>query len=133
MGYGDIGTSTNLERIFTSIVMLMGVIAFSFMNGALSNIISNYDTTNAIYQEKVVVLNRIHRDYSLPENLYIRLIKSLQYVHQKSMEDVNTFVDELPHKLKIEVSLYIYEERYKNIMFFQGKSPSLISWLCPLL
>lgn len=133
MGYGDIGTSTNLERIFTSIVMLMGVIAFSFMNGALSNIISNYDTTNAIYQEKVVVLNRIHRDYSLPENLYIRLIKSLQYVHQKSMEDVNTFVDELPHKLKIEVSLYIYEERYKNIMFFQGKSPSFISWLCPLL
>ena len=98
--------------------MLMGVIAFSFMNGALSNIISNYDTTNAIYQEKVVILNRIHRDFKLPENLYVRLIKSLQYVHQKSMEDINTFVDELPHKLKIEVSLYIYEERYKNIMFF---------------
>jgi len=34
------------------------------------------------------------------------------------MEDINTFVDELPHKLKIEVSLYIYEERYKNIIFF---------------
>lgn len=66
-----------MERIFTSIVMLMGVIAFSFMNGALSNIIANYDTSNAIYQEKLVMLNRIHRDYSLPENLYIRLIKSL--------------------------------------------------------
>ena len=49
------------------------------------------------------------------------------------MMEINKFVDELPHKLKIEVSLYIYEERYRNIIFFQGKSPSFISWLCPLL
>lgn len=49
------------------------------------------------------------------------------------MNDINLFVDDLPHKLKIEVSLYIYEERYKKIKFFQGKSPSFISWLCPLL
>ena len=113
--------------------MLLGVIAFSFLNGALSNIISNYDTTNAIYQEKLVILNRIHRDYNLPENLYIRLIKSMQYVHQKNLNDLNNFVEDLPHKLKIEVSLYIYEERYKTISFFKGKSPSFISWLCPLL
>lgn len=113
--------------------MLIGVVAFSFLNGALANIISNYDTTNAIYQEKVVVLNRIHRDYNLPEDLYIRLMKSLNYETSKDLKDTNKFVDELPHKLKIEVSLYIYEERYKKIKYFQGKTPSFISWLCPLL
>lgn len=49
------------------------------------------------------------------------------------MNEINLFVDDLPHKLKIECSLYIYEERYKKIRFFQGKTPSFISWLCPLL
>jgi hypothetical protein len=39
VGYGDIGTTNNLERIFCSMIMLLGVIAFSFLNGALSNII----------------------------------------------------------------------------------------------
>jgi hypothetical protein len=71
-----------------------------------------------MYQEKIVILNRIHRDFNLPENLYIRLLQSLNYVNQKNLDDLNNFVEDLPHKLKIEVSLYIYEERYKSIKFF---------------
>jgi len=39
----------------------------------------------------------------------------------------------LPHKLKIQISLYIYEGRYKRVRFFQDKSSSFISWICPLL
>lgn len=46
---------------------------------------------------------------------------------------MNQFVEELPHKLKMQVSLYIYEQRYSRINFFKGKSPSFILWLCPLL
>lgn len=42
-------------------------------------------------------------------------------------------MQDLPHKLKIEVSLYIYEDRYNKIKFFKGRTPSFISWLCPLL
>jgi len=45
-------------------------------------------------------------------------MKSLNYEVRQDLKDTNTFVDDLPHKLKIEVSLYIYEERYKKIKFF---------------
>lgn len=47
VGYGDIGGSNNLERFFCAIMMIIGVIAFSFANGSLASIISNYDSTNA--------------------------------------------------------------------------------------
>ena len=39
VGYGDIGGSNNLERLFCSLAMLVGVIAFSFANGSLASII----------------------------------------------------------------------------------------------
>ena len=50
------------------------------------------------------------------------------------MNEVNDFIDDLPHKLRIETALYIYEDRYSKMKFLQeNSSPSFISWLCPLL
>lgn len=39
VGYGDIGGSNSYEKIFCSIVMIIGVISFSMANGALASII----------------------------------------------------------------------------------------------
>ena len=47
---------------------------------------------------------------------------------------MNNYIEGLPHKLKIEVSLYIYEKRYQKIKFFHDRhQASFISWMCPLL
>ena len=43
VGYGDISGSNMLERIYATILMLIGVISFSFANGSLASIISNSD------------------------------------------------------------------------------------------
>ena len=43
VGYGDLSASTTVERIFCIILMLAGVTAFTFISGALSSILSNYD------------------------------------------------------------------------------------------
>ena len=59
VGYGDISGGNNAERAFCSFVMLVGVFAFSFANGSLASIMSNYDQTNAVYQEKMNVLDKI--------------------------------------------------------------------------
>ena len=49
VGYGDISANNETELIFCSILMLVGVISFSFANGALASIISNSDAANAKY------------------------------------------------------------------------------------
>ena len=43
------------------------------------------------------------------------------------------FLEHIPHKLRVEVNLYIHESRYKKIKFFKNKSNSFISWICPFL
>ena len=42
-------------------------------------------------------------------------------------------MSDLPHKLKIEISLYLHEKTYKKIFFLHDKSVSFIAWICPLL
>ena len=42
-------------------------------------------------------------------------------------------MDDLPHNLKIELSLYLHEETYKMMGFLKDKSMSFITWICPLL
>ena len=49
VGYGDISGTNNLERMFCSLMMVVGVVSFSFANGSLASIISSYDSKNAYY------------------------------------------------------------------------------------
>ena len=51
VGYGDISGTNTAERIFCAITMVVGVIAFSFVNGALASIISESDQAYAKIQE----------------------------------------------------------------------------------
>lgn len=43
------------------------------------------------------------------------------------------FMEDLPPKLKIQLSMYIHEARYNKIKFLHNKTHSFISWLCPML
>ena len=38
----------------------------------------------------------------------------------------------MPHKLKLELSVYIYQQTYESLNFLKGKSSSFIAWICPL-
>lgn len=44
VGYGDITPTNTLERIYGCLLMLIGVLSFTFISGALSSILSSYDT-----------------------------------------------------------------------------------------
>ena len=44
---------------------------------------------------------------------------------------MNEFVEELPETLRLQASLYIYEDRYANIRFLANKEVEFIAWLCP--
>ena len=59
VGYGDITAQNTGERIICILLMIVGVIAFSFATGSLSSIISNYDSSQAKLKEKIATLNDI--------------------------------------------------------------------------
>lgn len=59
VGYGDISATNTYERLFCIVLMFVGVSCFTFISGALSSILSNYDQSQAAYQEKLLHLNKL--------------------------------------------------------------------------
>ena len=49
VGYGDISATNTYERLFCIVLMFVGVSCFTFISGALSSILSNYDQSQAAY------------------------------------------------------------------------------------
>jgi hypothetical protein len=96
VGFGDLSASTPTEKVFCILIMIIGVMSFSFASGSLASILQNYDTQNAKFLEKVVILNRIYKEYFLPLDLYQKLKQSLKYNYNQDTEDLNNFVEELP-------------------------------------
>lgn len=78
VGYGDISGGTKLEKIFCIFTMVIGVVAFSFASGTLSSILQNYDEQNAKQEDKMNILRKLQKDYSLPLDLYTRIKQSIR-------------------------------------------------------
>ena len=133
VGYGDISATNNIERIFCIITMLAGVILFNMAASIFTKLLQTYDTTNANFQEKVVILNRIYKDFFMPLKLYERVKKSLKYKQKKDIDDMAEFLEDLPQGLRLEVSLFVHESTYRKIIFLKDRSSSFIAWICPLL
>jgi len=52
VGYGDISGTNTGERIICCLLMIMGVLFFTYTSGAITNIITNEEEENKKYQEK---------------------------------------------------------------------------------
>ena len=133
VGYGDIGPVNVSEKIMCILLMIIGVISFSLGTGALSSIISSYDSTLAKLQEKMASLHNIRVEYNLEPELVKKLTKTVRFNHSKKSRDFYLFMEELPYKLKVELAMEIHKKIYKTVIFFQDKDKNFIAWLSTML
>jgi hypothetical protein len=59
VGYGDMYAKTNAERVFCLGLMILGVSIFTYISGALTSIITVLDETDAVYEQKIMFLNKL--------------------------------------------------------------------------
>jgi len=83
VGYGDITAISLSEKLLCIVLMIIGVISFSFATGALSSIISNYDSSEALLNEKISKLNSIQSTYKIDNTLYKKCMQTVRYDHSR--------------------------------------------------
>ncbi len=83
-------------RVFALILLIIGVIGFSFAIGSLSSVLSSLDVKAGKLQEKMDTLNNIREEYKIPYDLYRRLRLALNYDHSKKNDEHANFINELP-------------------------------------
>lgn len=133
VGYGDISGTNTLERYLAVINMILGVVIFSLVSTAITSIINNFDQIDEKEEEKLTILNKIHKRFKLPIELYSDLVKEIREQIENDDQDIKQYTAGLPVNLKNKLIKVFYSSIYSNIYLLQGKPQQFINWIQPLL
>ena len=79
-------------------------------------------------------LNALNSKYNINLELYHKIEKVLKYDHSKKEDFELSFLNEIPQRLKVELSKLIYNKYIEKLQFFNSNNNDhFISFVCPLL
>ena len=113
--------------------MILGVVIFSLVSTAITSIINNFDQIDEKEEEKLTILNKIHKRFKLPIELYSDLVKEIREQIENDDQDIKQYTAGLPVNLKNKLIKVFYSSIYSNIYLLQGKPQQFINWIQPLL
>lgn len=133
VGYGDINAGTTLERIYNLFIMSFGVLMYSFAIGSLSSIVSTLDNKTADMNQKLQILSSIKKEFNLDQEIYDKVRKVIKYDLSRNQKDKMNFLQELPNKLRIELSQIMHDSVIQKMYFFNKQPSDFIAYVAPLL
>ena len=133
VGYGDITAGTTIERIYTLFIMSFGVLLYSFAIGSLSSIVSTLDQKSEEMNQKLQILSSIKKEFNLEQNIYDKVRKVIKYDLSRNQKDKMVFLQELPNKLRIELSQIMHDKVIQNFYFFRDQPSDFFAYVAPLL
>ena len=139
VGYGDIiGNSFN-EIIFQIFLLMVGIIAYSWLISSISNYVKENNQQNEIFNEKISILNDIKLEHpNMTKELYDKIYLHLEYINLRQKKDKSSLIDSLPHSIKKPLLYEMYKPIIENFNFFKKFKNSefvnrVISKLKPVL
>lgn len=133
VGYGDISAGTTPERIYNIFIMSFGVLMYSFAIGSLSSIVAAMDRKKAEMNQKLSVLTSIKKEYHLDKTLYDKVRKVIKFDLTRNQRDKIQFLQELPNKLRIELSQIMHDKIIQNFNFFRNQPNDFFAYVASLL
>jgi hypothetical protein len=123
IGYGDITPTTNTGRIFTMIIMILGVGTYGVVIGNVSRLIIKADRYKEAKKEKFNELGMFMKHYNIPTTLQRQVFSFYHHLLTERMSDKdNTIISELPHALQSELNIYMKIKLIKNVHIFKDSS-----------
>lgn len=127
VGYGDITPQTNLQRVYTMIVMILGAGFYGFIIGNVANILAKRDVAKMHHLEKMEKVNAFLRYRNIPGRIQQRIRNYYAYLWESRLGyDEASVLSDLPNNLKEEVALFLNREIIEKVAIFKGASEELI-------
>jgi hypothetical protein len=120
IGYGDIVAKNSYERVFNILLLMVGILIYSYAVSSLSNIIQFIDEPTKRYMKRTEYLEELRIKYNLPSTVSEKIIRFLRYELNTNKGDKNNFLEELPKSLKNEMILRMYRPMIDSFMFFKN-------------
>jgi len=106
---------------------------YSFAIGSLSSIVSTLDAKTAEMNQKLQILASIKNEFKLDNDIYDKVRKVIKYDLSRNQKDKMNFLQELPNKLRIELSKIMHDKIIKQLYFFRDQPADFIAYVAPLL
>jgi voltage-gated potassium channel len=136
IGYGDYTPNhdSNVQIIYTVVVMIFGVGMYGYIIGNVATLIANLDVARANYQAKMEEINDFLRTKRVPGTLQARVRNYYAYLWetQKSVSSVS-ITEELPHTLSMEISLFLNRTILEKVALFRNANEVFIREIVQLL
>ena len=101
VGYGDITCYSFHERIYQLLLLIIGIMAYSYAVSSVSNYIQKINEKSADLQNKKSILDEIKMNNpNMPEELYERIMKFLTYKNKHEKKFKSLIFDSLQVTLK---------------------------------
>jgi CRP-like cAMP-binding protein len=113
--------------------MSFGVLLYSFAIGSLSSIVSTLDQKSEEMNQKLQILSSIKKEFNLEQGIYDKVRKVIKYDLSRNQKDKMVFLQELPNKLRIELSQIMHDKVIQNFYFFRDQPSDFFAYVAPLL
>ena len=121
IGYGDIVSISIYERFFNLILLVVGIMIYSYAVSALSNYVQSVDSKTLDYQNKIATLEQLRVTHEkMPQELYDKISKFLLYRLHNETKDKNEIIDNLPMVLRNKLIMEMYKDIINNFIFFKN-------------
>lgn len=123
IGYGDITPTTNIGRLYTMVIMILGVGVYGIVIGNVTRMMAAGDRHKELARERMSDLATFMRYYNIPERLQQNVSNYYQHLITKRLTDNdNKIINELPQALQHELQIYMNIKLIRNIPIFKDCS-----------
>ena len=129
VGYGDICATNTSERIYVTVIMIIGIFMYSYTVSSISTIISTLDTRKAKLNSKLDLLSHIARKHKLSVHFEQKVSMAIEYEHRNNDKELEEVVADLPVTLKQQLLNIIYGQKIKQNSFLAQRSSQFATWV----
>ena len=123
IGYGDITPTTNNGRLYTMVIMILGVGIYGIVIGNVTRMMAAGDRHKEMARERMTDLGTFMKYYNIPERLQNNVSSYYQHLITKRLTDNdNKIINELPQALQQELQIYMNIKLIRNIPIFKDCS-----------
>lgn len=120
IGYGDISPTTTVGRLYTMVIMILGVGVYGVVIGNVSRLLSQADRYKEKSKEKVTDLTNFMRYYKIPDRLQNSVFGYYNHIYAKRLSDNDTqIISDLPHALQNELQTYMNMKLISSVPVFK--------------
>ncbi|CEF66356.1 Potassium voltage-gated channel subfamily H member 6 [Strongyloides ratti] len=127
IGFGNVSATTDSEKIFTIIMMILGSLMYASVFGNVSAIIQRLYSGTARYHTEMSRLREFIRFHQIPNPLRQRLEEYFQHAWSYTNGiDMNLVLKGFPDCLQADICLHLNRNLLNNSPAFAGSSPGCL-------